>query len=112
MAARAWVLIRDKPHYRSESFVAGLRRHGFDAIMTGRITDAKVKPKDILITWNAYGRFGEARKLADKLKIRTFVAENGYLGKDRRDRQYYALAEHGHTGSGRWRRGGPCSRCG
>ncbi len=40
------------------------------------------------------------------MKCRTFVAENGYLGLDRHGRQYYSLAEHGHTGSGRWRVGG------
>lgn len=62
--------------------------------------------QDIVITWNAYGRYGVARDLADKAGCRTFVAENGYLGKDKHDRQFYALAEHGHTGSGRWRVGG------
>lgn len=104
---RAWVLIRDRPHYRSESFIAGLRRAGYSAILTSQLTHKMIKSSDdILICWNAYGRYGTARDLADKFKMRTFVAENGYYGQDRHDRQYYALAEHGHTGSGRWRVGG------
>lgn len=103
---RAWVMIRDRPHYRSESFCRGLVRHGYSAIMTTQLTAKMVKPDDIVIVWNAYGRYGAARDLADQAGLRTFVAENGYLGNDKHGRQFYALAEHGHTGSGRWRVGG------
>ena len=105
--ARAFVLIRDKPHYRSESFVHGLRQHGYEAIIKTQLFPKMLASKDdIVICWNAYGRYGEARKLADAAGCRTFVAENGYLGQDSHGRQFYALAEHGHTGSGRWRVGG------
>lgn len=104
---RAWVLIRDKPHYRSESFVRGLQRTGYSAILISQLTSKMIKSADeILVCWNAYGRYGMARDLADKFRMRTFVVENGYYGKDKYDRQYYAIAEHGHTGSGRWRVGG------
>lgn len=107
MANRAWVLIRDKPHYRSESFITGLRRSGYEAILRNSLSPKQIKSKDdIVICWNAYGRYGDARAIADAAGCRTFVAENGYLGRDKYDRQYYALAEHGHTGSGRWRVGG------
>lgn len=78
---------------------------GFRVQRIGNLSPKQPKPGDIVITWNAYGRFGQAREIADKIGVRTFVAENGYLGKDRNGRQYYALAEHGHTGSGRWRVG-------
>ncbi len=104
---RAYVLIRDKPHYRSESFIRGLRQNGYEAILMTGLTPAMIKSThDIVIVWNAYGRYGDARGVADKAGCRTFVAENGYLGEDRQQRQFYALAEHGHTGSGRWRVGG------
>lgn len=103
----AFVLIRDKPHYRSESFIVGLRRAGYNARLVTGVTRKMFKStKDILVIWNAYGRYGEARSIADAVGCRTFVAENGYLGADKHGRQFYALAEHGHTGSGRWRVGG------
>jgi hypothetical protein len=103
---RAWVLIRDKPHYRSESFCDGLRRAGYDPIMQTQLNGKQIKGSDeLVICWNAYGRYGQARDQADRAGCRTFVAENGYFGKDKEGRQFYALAEHGHTGSGRWRVG-------
>lgn len=59
-------------------------------------------PEDVLVIWN---RYGSLEILADKWEAqgaRVIVAENGYIGKDTDDRQFYALALHGHNGSGTW----------
>lgn len=53
-----------------------------------------------MVLWNRQGN-NEIR--ADHWEAEggsVLVAENGYLGKDRSDRQLYALAVHGHNGSG------------
>lgn len=103
----AHIIIRASPHYRSDAFVAGLKKRGYEPRLVTAIQRADVKKGDVIVTWNAYGSRGHARDIGDMIGVRTLVVENGYLGKDHKGWQYYAIAEHGHCGSGRWRFGGP-----
>jgi hypothetical protein len=76
----------------------------------------------VLVIWNRYGEF---EQLADRFEAdggTVLVAENGYLGaavdgktgipkqqvaKGIEPQHYYAIARHGHNGSGTWPEGGP-----
>lgn len=90
--------IREQPHYRREAFVNGLRRAGYTLAEYG----TPKSKRDVFVIWNRYG-LNESR--ADNWEAQggtVLVAENGYLGKDAEGRQYYALAIHGHNGSGWW----------
>lgn len=63
---------------------------------------SKATSGDVLLIWN---RYGHNEQLADRFESeggRVLVAENGYIGRDSHGRQHYAIAEHGHNGSGRW----------
>lgn len=103
----AHVLIRQQPNYRSDAFCAGLAKRGYKVKMVTQVNRPDVKEGDVIVTWNAYGSRGAARDIGDMVGARTLVVENGYIGKDHKGWQYYAIAEHGHCGSGRWRFGGP-----
>lgn len=99
----ALCLIRDQPHYRRDAFVRGLERAGYTLASHGNARNAD----DLLVIWN---RYGANEQMADAWEARggtVLVAENGYLGGDDQGRQRYALAAHGHNGSGWWPRGGP-----
>lgn len=99
---RAYCLIKPTPHYRHEAFVAGLAACGY-RVANGY--PAKAEPGDVLVIWN---RYGTHELVADKFEAEggtVLVAENGYLGRDAAGRQHYAIAQHGHNGSGRWPRG-------
>jgi hypothetical protein len=90
--------IRPDPVYRREAFVSGLAKAGYRLAERGRPSSRD----DLLVIWNRYGRF---ESLADDWELdggSVLVAENGYIGKDELGRQYYALAIHGHNGSGWW----------
>jgi hypothetical protein len=96
---KAYCLIRSQPHYRHEAFIAGLKAAGYTVIHQAV---GKVEPGDVLVIWN---RYGSNEQLADQFEARggrVLVAENGYIGRDAQGRQHYAIAEHGHNGSGRW----------
>ena len=87
-------LIRDQPHYRRWAFEQGIRRAGH------KLVDRE--PCDALVIWN---RYGTNEQLADKIEAQggiVLVAENGYFGNDFDNRQFYALAQGGHNGNGRW----------
>lgn len=100
---RAFTLIRKQPHYRSEAFAAGLARAGYQVIPTQPYYP--LTSRDLLVIWN---RYGEYHRIATEFERRgglVIVAENGYIGHDADGIQYYALAAHGHNGSGVWPRG-------
>lgn len=95
----AHCLIREGPTYRRNAFVVGLQRCGFDVRFQIPLT---FNPGDVLVIWNKYWQF---EQLADKFEAAgnaVIVAENGYIGVDGDGIQNYALALHGHNGSGRW----------
>jgi hypothetical protein len=102
---RAYCLIRPQPHYRRDAFVAGLEREAFGVKCAP--PGGEPAPGDVLLIWN---RYADMQACADRWEAkggRVVVAENGYIGRDRDGHQRYAIALHGHNGSGTWPRGGP-----
>lgn len=103
---RAWCDIKPHPHYRAGAFEAGLRACGFHVLMRQLPADPP-QPGDVLVIWN---RYSDRELTADKWEKHggtVLVAENGYCGRDAQGIQHYALARHGHNGSGEWPDGGP-----
>lgn len=97
---KAVCLIREQPHYRRDAFVNGLRRAGYTVDNRGSPSELG----DLLVIWN---RYGANEAMADSWEAQggtVLVAENGYIGCDAQGRQLYALAAHGHNGSGWWPR--------
>lgn len=94
---KAVCMIRELPHYRRHAFVEGLQKAGYS------ITDSLALPSskdDLLVIWNRYGQFESRANNWEANGGTVLVAENGYVGKDQDGLQYYALAVHGHNGSG------------
>ena len=102
---RAYCTIRDAPHYRRAAFDAGLRACGFT--VHDFLPSQPPGPGDVMVIWNRYGDKEPAADTWEKQGGTVIVAENGYIGRDAQGRQHYALAIHGHNGSGRWSVGGP-----
>lgn len=103
---RAWCDIREQPHYRADAFQAGLRAQGFQVLMR-QLPSEPPGPQDVLVIWN---RYSDKELTADRWEAQggtVLVCENGYVGRDGQGRQYYAIARHGHNGSGTWPDGGP-----
>lgn len=101
----AYCLIRQEPVYRRESFVRGLSAHGY-RVTSSWPDPAKVTPDDVLVIWNRYNQYHELATRFERKGAVVLVAENAYVGVDRRDRRRYALARGGHNGSGTWYLGG------
>lgn len=88
--------IKTEPSYRRTAFEAGLRRLGYQLVFSAAPRDKR----DLLVIWN--------RQLGEEVMADTWerhggtvlVAENGYIGQDGDGRQLYAIAVHGHNGSG------------
>lgn len=90
--------IRALPHYRRDAFDAGLRAVGYKLLTQAR----PAGPEDLLVVWNRYGAAHAMANAWEKQGGTVLVCENGYIGKDDQGRQYYAIAAHGHNGSGWW----------
>jgi hypothetical protein len=103
---KAYFLIREQPHYRSDAFIKGLQRHGYKVVRTEPHA-ANIDETDLLVIWNLYGSGLAQSEIFKRKGARVLVCENGYIGKDSQDRQYYAIALNGHNGSGQWFVGGP-----
>lgn len=99
----AYNLTRAEVHYRHEVFSAGLLAAGYD--VRNKLGPERARPGDLLLIWNRYGHFNEYAARFERSGGTVVVAENGYLGRDPEDRQYFALACGGHNGSGSWREG-------
>lgn len=116
MRSKAFCLIRQQPHYRHESFIAGLKVAGYDVSCSR--PDFPARRDQVLLIWN---RYGDIEQIADRFELdggTVLVAENGYLGagggtpkqqvhKGIEPQHYYAISRHGHNGSGTWAQGGP-----
>jgi hypothetical protein len=98
----AYCLVRDQPHYRRESFHAGLKAAGFKVHAS---QPTRGEPGDVLVVWNKYGQFEQIAKQFERGGGLVLIAENGYLGQDRDGLQHYALAIDQHNGGGRWPQG-------
>lgn len=99
MKKKAYCVIRDQPHYRSEAFLAGLRAVGYE-IETR--TPQSNRAGDVFVCWNRYGYNHQVASHVESAGGTVLVAENGYVGRDENDHQLYAIARHGHNGSGNW----------
>lgn len=97
----AVLCIRPEPFYRRSAFTDGLKRLGY-TIIHRQNPDPRDRPKsrdDLIVIWNK--KRGHDEMMAhqwEKLGGTVIVAENGYLQQT--DKTYYALATHGHNGSG------------
>jgi hypothetical protein len=103
---RAYCDIREKPEYRAEAFISGLKANGFH-VLHRQLPAEPPKPGDVLVIWNRYSVQEQTADTWEKQGGTVLVAENGYCGRDANGHQLYALAVHGHNGSGTWRAGGP-----
>jgi hypothetical protein len=94
------LIVRDQPHYRRQAFEEGLKRAGYRVRFD--IGDVAPQRSDVLVCWNRYGGFDDAATRWERRGGTVIVAENGYIGHDANGIQHYALALHGHNGSGQW----------
>lgn len=101
---RAVVIIRELPHYRSDAFCDGLAGLGYQIERQMYVPKSK---DDLLVLWNRKHLYDNMAKQYEAIGARVIVVENGYIGRDDQDRQYYAVALGGHCGSGSWKIGGP-----
>lgn len=93
---RAVCTIRPEPHYRRQAFVEGLKAAGYEV---GNFDHPRDR-SDLLVIWN---RQSAEELRADDWEQRggtVVVCENGYMGSCERGLQHYAIAVHGHNGSG------------
>lgn len=102
MSGRALVLLKPSPHYRRDSFVAGLKRIGF-TVDPARLE--RPEPGDVLVTWNLTGGLEAMAQRYKAAGARVLVAENAYLSPP--DKPMYALSLGGHNGAGTFPAGGP-----
>lgn len=101
---KAYSLIRQQPHYRHDAFLTGLAAAGYEVHDRG---PDRARPGDLLLIWN---RYFSIEQIADRFEAEggtVLVAENGYIRGRHDGGDYYALAIHGHNGSGTVRVGGP-----
>ena len=96
---RAAVLLKENPLYRRDAFLAGMKACGYQ---TQHWTLDRIEPDDVLVCWNRYVQAGVEAARFERAGARVIVAENGYLGYDRRGRQLYQMALDYHNGAGRW----------
>lgn len=93
--------IRDLPPYRKQAFVEGLRKVGYKIVTAGNPQG----PEDLFISWNKYAQNEQMADSWERAGGTAVIVENGYAGRDADGRQYYAIAAHGHNGSGWWPEG-------
>lgn len=101
MRSQACLLIRDLPSYRRDSFASGLKSLGYE--VSNRVRPG---PGNVLVVWNRYGHYDTIARTYEDAGATVLVAENGYLGRDWRDKHWYALARGNHNGAGKWFVGG------
>lgn len=98
---RAWILIKAQPHYRRDAFESGLAKLGY-AVQPINQIPRNVSPGDVIVSWNRTGSLDVMCSEASRRGAKVLIAENGYIGKDDKGQQLYALARDGHNGSGRF----------
>lgn len=97
---KAYFHIRPDPVYRRDAFIAGLEAVGYKIALYA--TPQRVEDGDVLVIWNRYQHWHDMATRFEQGGGDVIVAENAYLGLDRANRQRYAIAKHGHNGSGCW----------
>lgn len=113
---RAHVLLREKPWYRRDAFVAGLRAAGHEVLC--RPPD-RLDRETLLVIWNRYAGTHEVALRVEAAGGRVLVAENGYLNGDGgspkfavykagpKPHDYYCLGLGFHNDAARVKPGGP-----
>lgn len=104
---RAFVQIRPSPEYRSNAFVQGLKRCGYEVFNSHKAHQANPTKDDVLVTWNRYAHSDLAALHFEKVGAKVLIAENGYLGREWLGNHWYAVARNYHNGAGTWPEGGP-----
>ncbi len=97
----AWNATRREVYYRHEVFSEGLKAAGYE--VRGGAPDGK--PGNVLLIWNRYGQGHVEATRFEAGGGTVIVAENGYMRGPKDGGDYYAMALHGHNGSGTWDRG-------
>jgi hypothetical protein len=98
---RAYVAVREAPHYRRDAFCDGLRACGYE------IGPLDPRPGNALLIWNRYGAGHQMALQYEAAGGTVIVAENGYLGREWGGQVWYSLALNWNAGAGRWPIGGP-----
>jgi hypothetical protein len=98
---RALILFRQGLHYRRDAFAAGLEAAGYRPV--AQLPNPK--PGDVLVIWNRMGEGHSRARMFEAAKAKVLVVENGYLGKEFRGEQWFAMARNHHNGAGYWPRG-------
>lgn len=75
--------------------------------MTDGAPTVPARPGDVLVIWNRYFQIEQIAERFEADGGTVLVAENGYVRGRHDGGDYYALAIHGHNGSGSWPVGGP-----
>lgn len=101
---RAFIGLREQPHYRRDAFAAGAKRVGYEP-QFGLTT--KPNANDLLVIWNRFGPSGNAANAFERVGAPVLVAENGYLGNDFAGDRWYAISRSHHNGAGTWNNYGP-----
>lgn len=100
---RAVNLLRSSVAYRRDAFSHGLEVAGYQ--VTDHCPDPG--PGDVLTIWNRYGGSAEMACNWEYRGATVLVVENGYLGKDWRDGNWYSISIGHHAGAGIWKPKGP-----
>lgn len=96
---RAWIGLREQPHYRRDAFAEGARRVGY-APQYG--LTMQPGDSDILVIWNRFNGADDAASAFEQRGLPVLVAENGYLGNDFAGDRWYAISRNHHNGAGSW----------
>lgn len=99
----AYNLTRRDMYYRHDSFSAGLKAAGYEV----RQGAPQGSPGDVLLIWNRYGEYHDMATRFEQAGGTVIVAENGYINGPKDGGDFYAMARHGHNGSGQTPEGGP-----
>lgn len=97
----AYVCVKRSVEVRHEAFVEGFSRVGFMPVEIPPQQE-HVRPGDVLAIWNRMREYEPIADWFEKQGGTVLVAENGYMGRDERGAQYYALSRNAHNGAGVW----------
>jgi hypothetical protein len=95
---KACLLIRRNWFERTDAFVHGLERCGFE------VTDSPARPGkgDVIVLWNRLRRYESHAKAFVAAGASVLIAENGWIGRDGAGRILIALSRDHHNGAGTW----------
>ena len=96
---RAFVTLKDTPHYRRDAFMTGMEACGY---RVERPASNAPRPDDVLVCWNRYGPSRNEAQRFEAAGVRVMVVENGLIGYDRHGWQLYQVAMRYHNGAGDW----------